>query len=297
MSAWTVDAPTKLTLDGDVHRLRVRTVSGAVNVVAAEGPPRLEVSELDGPPLQVTLEEGVLTVGYDDLGWPGFSWRSLASALEKWAGRSWKRRAVVSLAVPPDASVELGAAVADVVISGIRGRVAAHGAAGETTVVRCSGPTEVNSVSGTVHAQRVAGNLKVSTVSGDVIVAEAGDGHVRGHTVSGSVTVDLDHRGETDVEVNTVSGEVAVRIPHPADATVQIGSTSGEVSNAFDELKVSGGWGYKRVSGRLGRGHGRLRVTTVSGGVALLRRPPEPDAAEPADAPTDSPTDSEGTSA
>ena len=284
MSAWTVDAPTKLTLDGDVRRLRVRTVAGAVNVVAStEGPPRLEVSELDGPPLQVTLENDELTVGYDDLGWPGFNWRSLASALENWAGRSWKRRAVVSLAVPPETAVELGAAAADVVISGIRGRVGAHGASGETTVVRCSGPIEVNSVSGTVHAQRIAGNLKVHTVSGDVVVAEAGDGHVRGNTVSGSVTVDLDHRGETDVEVNTVSGEVAVRIPHPADATVQIGSTSGEVSNAFDELKVSGGWGYKRISGRLGSGRGRLRVTTVSGGIALLRRPPEPEDDAPQD--------------
>ncbi|CAM5660465.1 hypothetical protein STENM327S_05050 [Streptomyces tendae] len=36
---------------------------------------------------------------------------------------------------------------------------------------------------------------------------------------------------------------------------------------------MGGQWGAKRITGRLGAGNGRLKATTVSGSIALLRRP------------------------
>ena len=65
------------------------------------------------------------------------------------------------------------------------------------------------------------------------------------------------------------------------------------MSNAFEDLRVSGQWGAKSITGRLGTGRGKLKATTVSGSIALLRRPPaEDDAHTPAaDAPVEhSPT-------
>jgi len=272
---WTLSEPGRIDFGEDaVRRLCVRTVGGAVNVVATDCAARLELSEIEGPPLHVTLDEaGELTVTYEDLVWSDFSWRSLGGLVNRWRHR---RSVVVSLAVPRTASVEVGSAGSDTVVSGIEGKVVVHGASGETTLMRLSGPAQVHSVTGAVRAQAVRGELKASTVSGELLVAEAG-GSVHGNTVSGPVTLDLDHCGGTDVRLNTVSGEVAVRIPHPADATVRADTTSGEVANAFGELRLSGGWGAKRLTGRLGDGRGQLRITTVSGSVALLRRPdPEP---------------------
>jgi hypothetical protein len=88
--------------------------------------------------------------------------------------------------------------------------------------------------------------------------------------------VDLDPTARpTDVSLTSVSGEIAIRLPHPADAEVEANTASGAVSNAFEDLRVSGQWGAKRITGRLGTGNGRLKATTVSGSIALLRRPQE----------------------
>src|SRR6185503_17559508 len=93
MSEWSVTEPKKLTFDDPVTELHVRIVNGTVNVVGtAEVSARLQVSEIEGPPLVVTQENGTLTVAYEDLPWRG---------LLKWLDRKgWQRHAVVSLAVP-----------------------------------------------------------------------------------------------------------------------------------------------------------------------------------------------------
>ncbi|MEW5632639.1 hypothetical protein AB1388_39785, partial [Streptomyces hydrogenans] len=63
-----------------------------------------------------------------------------------------------------------------------------------------------------------------------------------------------------------------------ADARVEASTTSGAVSNAFEDLRVGGEWGAKSITGTLGEGSGTLRATTVSGSIALLRRPDSADA-------------------
>lgn len=104
---------------------------------------------------------------------------------------------------------------------------------------------------------------------------------VRADSVSGSMIVDLDPEGPTEVRLTSVSGEIAIRLPQPADAEVEANTASGTISNAFDGLRVHGQWGAHKVTGRLGAGTGKLRATTVSGSIALLRRPPREDEEEP----------------
>ncbi|MFD6550269.1 DUF4097 domain-containing protein [Streptomyces sp. NPDC058398] len=271
MSEWSVTAPKKLSFDGPVQTLHVRIVNGTVNVVGTdEGSARLEVSELDGPPLQVTQEGGTLTVAYEDLPWKGFL---------KWLDRKgWRRTAVVSLAVPTHTHVEVGVVGAAAVVSGTDGRVQVKGVTGDTTLVRVSGPVRVETVSGNLEAQAVTGDLHFNSVSGDLTVVEGSGTSVRAESVSGSMIVDLDATGApTDVRLSNVSGEIAIRLPHPADAEVEANTASGSVSSAFEDLRVNGQWGAKKITGRLGAGNGRLRAMTVSGSIALLRRPPTED--------------------
>ena len=281
MSEWTIDAPRTLTIEQPVERLKVRTMAGAVNVVAVDGPTRLEVTELEGPPLLVTLEGGELTVTYEDLVWKDFTWKNLPAAIHQWRT---KRRAVVSLAVAPGTRIELGSASSETVISGITAPVTVHSASGAVTLVRLAGPVEAHTVSGNVQAQSVSGDLKVNTVSGELTVFEGASGRLKANSVSGSMTLDLAHGDATDVTLSNVSGEVAVRLPAPTDAQVRANTTSGDVSSAFEELRVGGTWGAKQVTGTLGKGTGTLKITTVSGAVALLRRPAAEEDA-PADAP------------
>ncbi len=270
MTEWSVTEPVKLAPADPVTRLRVRVVGGVVNVVGTEeSTARLEISEIEGPPLIVTQEGSTLTVTYEDLHWKG---------ILKWLDtKAHRRRAVVSVAVPAGAEVEVGAVSADTVVSGLRGRTEVRGVTGGTTLVGLSGPVRAETVSGALEAQSVTGALRVSSVTGDVTVIEGSGSAVRAETVSGDLVLDLDPAPAgappADIRLTSVSGEVAVRLPHPADARVEASTTSGAVSNAFEDLRVGGEWGTKSITGTLGAGSGTLKATTVSGSIALLRRP------------------------
>ncbi|MCZ0986980.1 DUF4097 family beta strand repeat-containing protein [Streptomyces diastatochromogenes] len=270
MSEWSVAEPQKLTFDTQVSDLHVRIVNGTVNVVGTdEGSARLEVSAIEGPPLTVTQEGGTLTVAYEDLPWKGFL---------KWLDRKgWRRSAVVSLAVPADTRVEVGVVGAGAVVSGLSGPSVIKGVNGDTTLVGLSGTVRADTVSGNLEAQAVTGDLRFNSISGDLTVVEGSGPSVRADSVSGSMIIDLDPDGPTDVRLTSVSGEIAIRLPHPADADVEANTASGTISNAFDGLRVHGQWGAHKITGRLGAGNGKLRATTVSGSIALLRRPPGED--------------------
>lgn len=273
MSEWSVAEPRKLSFDEPVSELRVRIVDGTVNIVGTdEGPARLEISRIEGPPLVVSHRDGNLTVAYEDLPWKGFL---------KWLDRKgWRRSAVVSLAVPAGTRVEVGVVSAGAVVSGIEGRAEVKGVNGDTTLVGLAGPVRTDTVSGSVEAQALTGDLHFNSVSGDLTVVEAGSS-VKADSVSGSMIVDLDPTSRpTTIDLTSVSGEIAIRLPHPADARVEANTASGSVSNAFEDLRVSGQWGAKRITGRLGAGNGSLKATTISGSIALLRRPPTEDASD-----------------
>ncbi|MFE7813657.1 DUF4097 domain-containing protein [Streptomyces sp. NPDC057433] len=276
MSERSVSGPEKLTFDDPVTELNVRLVNGTVNVVGTdEGSARLEVSEIEGPPLVVTQRDGVLTVAYEDLPWKGFL---------KWLdSKGWRRSAVVSLAVPAHTRVEVGVVGAAAVVSGVKGPSVLQGVTGDATLVALAGPVRADTVSGNVEAQSVTGDLRFHSVSGDLTVVDGSGSTVRAESVSGSMIVDLAADGPTDIRLTSVSGEIAIRLPDPADAEVEANTASGAVSNAFDGLRVHGQWGAHKITGRLGAGTGKLRATTVSGSIALLRRPPHTEESGPWD--------------
>ena len=268
-NTWSISESTRLVLDEPVTTLSVRLFGGAVNVVGtAPGvPARLEVSEVHGPPVEVELRDGTLTVAYEDLPWKGF--------LDWLGGRSRHRSAVVTVAVPASTRVQVGVVGATGVISGISGGTALRGVSGDSTLVGLSGEVRADTVSGAVEAQAVTGDLHFHSVSGDLTVVESSGRSVKADSVSGTMVLDLApfDGGAPDIRLSTVSGEVAIRLPHPADTQVEANTTSGTLSNAFDELRVSSTWGAKRITGRLGDGRGTVKVTSVSGPIAVLRRP------------------------
>ncbi|MGW4892216.1 DUF4097 family beta strand repeat-containing protein [Kitasatospora sp. NPDC004240] len=286
MSQWTVEGPERITVEETVRALHVRIIDGGVNVVAAEGPARLEVTELSGEPLHVTLVDGVLTVTYKDLsGWGEFGdvLKSVDSVKGFFSSFKRKRKAFVTLTVPAAAEVRVGTVSADTTVSGSTGHVSVQSASGDATLVGLSGRTDTNTVTGDVDAQSVAGQLKVNTVSGQLTVVAGTADKVQAHSVTGAVTMDLDVRTPSEIKVTTVSGPVIVRLPSLADTVVEAGTNSGDVSSTFEQLKVGGTWGAKKLSGQLGDGKGTLAVTTVSGAVTVLHRPEgEDDATAPA---------------
>ncbi|WP_369199871.1 DUF4097 domain-containing protein [Streptomyces sp. PU-14G] len=273
--SWQITEPWRIDFDDPVTELDVRVASGTVNVVGTdEAATRVEVGRVEGPPLLVRREGSRLVVAYEDLPWSGF--------LKWFEGKGRRRRAEVSVRVPADVALSVGVVRAAAVVSGIRGSTKVAGVSGTTTLVGLRGPVTAETVSGDVETQRLSGPLRFSTVSGDLTCIDGSLGTITADSVSGAMILDLGSPragGPADIRLSSVSGELAVRLPDDADLTVEAQTAGGAVSSAFDELTTAG-WGSYRVAGTLGGGHGTLEANTVSGGVALLRRPPGADTSE-----------------
>ncbi|MGK5731204.1 DUF4097 family beta strand repeat-containing protein [Streptomyces sp. URMC 124] len=273
-SEWSLATPRNVAFEEPVLSLDVHIVNGTVNVVGADGgPARLELTALDGPALKVTHRRGSLTVGYEDLA---------PNTLRRWLSRTnWNRSADVTLTVPAAADVKVTVVGAGAVVSGIAGSTKVQGVSGDTTLVGLTGDVRTQTVSGRVEAQRLGGAVHCNSVSGDLTIVECTSGRVKADSVNGNTVIDLAPAApRTELAVTSVSGDVALRLPAAADATVEAGTTVGAVSCAFGELRVHDQFAARNITGRLGSGRGRIKVTTVSGAVALLRGPDTDDWAD-----------------
>jgi hypothetical protein len=260
-SEWSIETPTSLEFD-DVTGLRVRLIAGSVAVLATDGKPTLEVSSIEGDPLNVTFADGVLTVAHENLSWEG---------LLKWL-RPQRHAATVTVSVPRKCRAQVGVVSATAVMSGISARASVKSVSGEITLDGVTGDVDANTVSGAVEAQGINGKLNFNTVSGDLTLADGWLERLDVNGVSGDVTADLDLDPLGGMQVTTVSGEVMVRLPAEADARVNLHSVSGDVRSEFAELRRSSAPASRSVSGSLGAGSGQVSVTTMSGRVMLLRR-------------------------
>ena len=261
MAHWTVEAPTSLDFD-DVTGLRVRLIAGSVAVLATDGRPSLDVARVSGDPLDVTYEDGVLTITHENLTWEG---------LLKWL-RPQRASATVTVTVPRTCPVQVGVVSATAVLSGISARASVKSVSGGITLDGVTGDVDAHTVSGTLEAQGVNGRLNFSTVSGDLALADGWLERLDVNSVSGDVTADLDLDPMGGMHVATVSGEVTLRLPAESDAQVRLQSVSGGVRSEFAELRSTSAPASHTVSGSLGAGSGHLSVTTMSGRVMLLRR-------------------------
>jgi len=261
MAHWTIEAPTSLDFD-DVTGLRVRLIAGSVAVLASDEKPALEVSSISGDPLQVTYEDGLLTIAHENLTWEG---------LLKWL-RPQRHSAKVTVIVPRSCATQLGVVSANAVMSGISARSSVKSVSGGITLDGVTGDVDANTVSGTLEAQGINGKLSFTTVSGDLTLADGWLERMDANAVSGDVTADIDLDPLGGLHVTTVSGKVTLRLPAEADAQVNLHSMSGDVRSEFAELKRSSAPASHSVSGSLGAGSGHVSVTTMSGRVMLLRR-------------------------
>jgi Putative adhesin len=265
MQEWNVDSPRTIDIDAAVRSLAVRLVAGHVDVVTTDGPARVEVTEIDGDPVTVAIDDdGRLVIRHPRLTWGGvLGWL-----------RSERRRAVISVAVPRQCDTSIGVVSADAVVAGVQGKIDVRCVSGDVVLDDIAGNVVAESVSGDIEARGLHGAIVVKSVSGGLTLVDGSPDKVRVDNVSGDVTLDVGSRGHFDVSVNTVSGDITVRVPDDAGLSVDLSSTSGDIACAFDGLDEERRPGALRVRGSVGDGRGRLRGRTLSGSLAVLVRQP-----------------------
>ena len=266
-SSWEIKEPQTIVLGG-VRSVRTRLYAGSLNIVGTDSDPRLEVTSIKGQPLQVRLSDrGELFVGYDeDDNRPG---------LLRWVRQFGRRHeATISLAVPRNCSVDLGAVSSTLMLSGLRAGAEVQNVSGEITLTGLTGRVSVRNISGSVEAAGVDGDLRVNVISGSLTLADLAGESVDAQTVSGSILVDVADPSVRNIRAHSTSGSLTVRVPQDADLRVKMYTTSGALRTDLPESNGSN-WsmpGIRVLDAQLGNGTGRLAAETVSGSITLLRR-------------------------
>ncbi|MEH1012885.1 DUF4097 family beta strand repeat-containing protein [Micromonospora sp. CPCC 206060] len=265
MTNWTVDSPQRINLDGAVTRLDVDLVTGRLNVVATDGPARVEVTRVGRRPVLVEYADGRLRVRQEHpRGWREF----FRSALARWP------KVDVSVAVPAGVPADLRLVDGAVVASGLRHETRVDVTSGQVTLMGLGGRSTVKLVDGSVEALGVAGDLAMETVSGELTLADSPADRVRATAVSGAITCDLDNPAGSDIQLDTISGSITVRVREDSNLDVRLHTTSGRITSSFPEVRSDRRIGSVADSaGILGTGDGRLSASATSGSIALLARP------------------------
>jgi DUF4097 and DUF4098 domain-containing protein YvlB len=261
---WTVTSPQTIDVDG-VTSLKLGMVRGRFDVVTHQEPvARIEITEVHGDPVAVSISNGRLEVRHQLHGAQGW-FKNLMGAVS----HNSENSAVISIAVPENVDVEAGIVSGDGLVSGVSGNTRLNTVSGSVMANGTGGELHVNTVSGEVAARNHAGVLTAKSVSGEV-TASGRFTHVRANTVSGHLSFDLQDFTH-DFGSNSVSGDLTVRLPHNVGVDIVAKSASGAV--VIDDQH------YAQVGGKvetIAGPDGQLmlvRTNSVSGKTSIFHSP------------------------
>ncbi len=256
--SWSITEPQTLELSG-VAEIKVALIKGRFDIVVTEGSTTtLEISEIDGQPLEVRFSNGTLKVEHFNAS----NW------LQRLINFQQSATAVISIAVPAGALVSASTVGGDGMVSGSV-KTTLRTVTGTLMADATEGMLTIDTVSGEVIARDHRGPLSIKSVSGDVMASgELTD--VRANTVSGNISLDLQGTPRS-LNAKSVSGEVMVRLP--GEVGVDITATSASGSLLLDQQRFST-VGQSTVASA-GPPEPRLKANTatVSGAVSIVRSP------------------------
>jgi DUF4097 and DUF4098 domain-containing protein YvlB len=264
-NTWTVTSPQVIDVDG-VRALKLGIVRGRFDVVTHdEDVARIEVSEISGDPLAVSLVNGRLEVRHQLHGAQGW-FKNLMETVNHTSDNS----AVITIAVPQGVEVEAGTVSGEGLIAGISAHVRLSTVSGSVEADGTSGELQVNTISGSVVVRNHRGVLTVKSVSGGV----AASGHftnVRTNTVSGHLSFEL-LDFTRDFGCNSVSGDLSIRLPHDVGVDIVAKSAGGAVVLDGRQYLLGNGK-VETITGPDGQLM-LVRANSVSGKTSIFHAPP-----------------------
>ncbi len=128
----------------------------------------------------------------------------------------------------------------------------------------------IENVNGNVTVTGADVDSRIETVNGDVHFD--GVGALSLNTVNGNVFGTFSRATwEGRMEVETVNGSIELTFPADLSADISGETVNGDVDSRFP-ITIEGKWGPKSFTGRIGSGGRRLNLSTVNGGIKLLKR-------------------------
>ncbi len=148
-------------------------------------------------------------------------------------------------------------------IASVSGNVEVTGVQGQLSAKSVSGNVVVRNITGPVNAQSVSGEVRVEQVAGSV----------NAKSTSGNVEVEISRlEGNEAMEFASVSGNVQVKVPAGLSADAELSVLSGSLKTDFPlQIEERDSGPGRRAHGQIGGGARRLKMTSVSGNISLLR--------------------------
>jgi len=129
----------------------------------------------------------------------------------------------------------------------------------------------VSSVNGAVSVEGATSEVEASTVNGEVEATSSG-GPVNASTVNGSVTARMGRfDNDEDLNFSTVNGTVLAEFTGDLNADIELSTVNGRFQTDYP-VTINGRLDPRHLRARLGRGGRRIRLSTVNGNVELRRR-------------------------
>ncbi|MGN7148046.1 hypothetical protein ACTHQ6_03495 [Arthrobacter sp. SAFR-179] len=262
--AWTVTEPQTMDIDG-VTSLKLGMVRGRFQVVTHTGPGvRLELAEVHGDPVAVSLNSGRLEVRHQLHGAQGW-FKNLMETVN----HNSENSAVITIAIPQGVEVEAGTVSGEGIISGISAHVRLNTASGSVVADSTTGELQVSIISGSVDVRNHHGVLTAKSVSG-AVTASGHFTNVRTNTVSGHLNFEL--LGFTrDFGSNSVSGDLTIVLPHDVGADIVAKSAGGAVILDGRQCLLANGK-VETIAGPDGQLM-LVRTNSVSGRTSIVHSP------------------------
>jgi DUF4097 and DUF4098 domain-containing protein YvlB len=264
---WLVNPGQSKTIDIErVRKLKVSLIGGQVDVIGHDEPgARVEVHSVTGKELKISIDGDTLEIDHPQLRWDNF-----VDVFRAWSGRA---RADVSLLVPRDVALKFGVVSADALVAGLTTDAKLSTISGEVTVDGLVGDLELNTVGGELSVRDHVGAIAAHTVSGDITAT----GALRAFTVDGvSANIFLDITGTPDgITSNSVSGDVTIRLDHEVGARYRINTVTGRLNLEDTVLRGTLGRTFTHQSGSLEGSWVDVSINSVSGHVSVVRRTAE----------------------
>ena len=276
---WSIQSPQTLEIDG-VAKLRLGTIGGRFDIVAhQEAVTRIEVSEIEGDPLEVRLHEGVLEIRHGvpeprwgEAKWGEATWAEAAKIADpsQWLGRRnhWDsgNRVVLSIGLPASTPVTAGTVSGDGLISGMTERTRLAAVSGSVMSDATAGSLHASTVSGEAIIRNHDGALALNSVSGE-ITASGRFSSIKANTVTGNLSFDVLNVPEK-LTTNSVSGNVLIRLPEDVGAALTVTTAAGKITVNDERISVLGV--STRTFGAPGAPVVPIRTVSISGDTAVL---------------------------
>jgi DUF4097 and DUF4098 domain-containing protein YvlB len=125
-------------------------------------------------------------------------------------------------------------------------------------------------VNGTLTIEGVHGDITASTVNGRLgVEGSASDLHL--NSVNGQITAAVTQLGKY-AKLSCVNGQLTLTVPSDVNVSVKGSTVNGNISNDFGMQVEHAKYGPgSSLNGQLGDGSSRLELSTVNGGIHLLR--------------------------